>query len=340
MTTTQSEVSLAGTLGLREALALSARLAELPKGDSYVFNFGDMGRVEPFGLLIASDVIDRFRRSQPFALFQSKGHERCSYAAHMGFFKAIGLRFGKSPGEAQGSDSYLPIAFLDCDDIRQKAADQYEEVGEHIDQWAGRMAALLLQKDSGALYDTVQYSLREVVRNVIEHSESKHFGFCGQYWPSQNRVQIALVDRGVGLKKTLGANPRLAVSSDRDAVQLALMPGVSRKGILPQARSSHDPWANSGFGLYMTSRLCSEGGSFALLSGNAAVELTRSVKHVHAGAFAGTALKLELDLGRAEGLSSRLSTFREEGIRTARAYFNTENLTASVASTMLSKNFK
>lgn len=201
------------------------------------------------------------------------------------------------------------------------------------------MAGLLLQSSAGALFDTVQYALREVVRNAVEHSESRSFGYCGQYWPNRNRVQIALIDRGVGLKATLGSNPRLKVDSDHDAIQMALMPGVSRKGVLPQSRAAHDPWANSGFGLYMTSQLCGEGGRFVLLSGSAAIELTNSLKHSLSGSFSGTALQLELDLSKAEGLSSRLSKFRNEGIEAARNFFKYDQITASLASTMLSRNF-
>jgi len=67
--------------------------------------------------------------------------------------------------------------------------------------------------------------------------------------------------------------------------------------------------------------LCGEGGRFVLLSGSAAIELTDSLKHVHAGAFSGTALQLELDLGKADSLSSRLSKFRDEGTQAARTFF-------------------
>lgn len=335
-----SEIKFPQTLGVHEALALSEHLAGLPRAKTYVFNFGDWKFGEPFGLLVASDVIDRFRNMYPSAKFRATGYEHCGYAGHMGFFRRFGMRFGKAPGEAAGSDTYLPIDFADCEQLRQQAADAYAEVGELIDDWSERMAGLLLQSDSGALFDTVQYALREVVRNVVEHSESTSFGYCGQYWPSRNRVQIALIDRGVGLKTTLASNPRLEVESDRDAIQMALMPGVSRKGVLPQSRAAQDPWANSGFGLYMTSRLCGEGGRFVLLSGSAAVELTNSLKHFHSGSFPGTALQLELDLGKASSLSSRLSKFRNEGVEAARSFFKCDQISASLASTMLSRNFE
>ena len=89
----------------------------------------------------------------------------------------------------------------------------------------------------------------------------------------------------------------------------------------------------------MTSRLCGEGGSFVLLSGDAAVELTRSMKHLHNGTLPGTALQLELDLGNAESLTSRLARFRDEGIAAARSFFRCDQISASFASTMLSRNF-
>lgn len=333
------EIRLPETLGVLEALALSEQLARLPPAGSYLFHFGDWTFGDPFGLLVASNAIDRFRNNHPRARLRATAYGHCGYAGHMGFFRRFGMPFGKAPGEARGSDTYLPIGFIDCEHLRKQAAHAYAEVGEFIDDWSKRVAALLLQTDAGALFDSVQYALREVVRNVIEHSESADFGYCGQYWPSKNRVQLALLDRGVGLKKTLAANPRLAVESDRDAIQMALMPGVSRKGVLPQSKAAYDPWANSGFGLYMTSRLCGEGGRFVLLSGSAAVELTHSAKHLHNGALQGTALQLELDLGKAESLSSRLARFRDEGIAAARSFFKCGQVSASLASTMLGRNF-
>lgn len=333
------EITFPQTLGVHEALELSQQLAGLPQAKTYAFNFGGWKFGEPFGLLVAADVIDRFRSGHPRSQFRALGYEHCGYAGHMGFFRRFGMKFGKAPGEASGSDSYLPIDFVDCAELRQKAADAYTELGEFIDSWSMRVAALLLQSGSGTLFDTVQYALREVVRNVVEHSESESFGYCGQYWPRSNRVQIALIDRGVGLKATLGSNPRLVIDSDRDAVQMALMPGVSRKGVLPKSRAAYDPWANSGFGLYMTSRLCGEGGRFVLLSGTAAVELGNSVKHLHNGSLPGTALQMELDLDKAASLSTRLATFRDEGTDAARTFFKCDQIAASLASTMLSRNF-
>ena len=333
------EIRMPQYLGVQETLALSRSLAALPSAKAFVFNFEDWRFGEPFGLLVASDVIERFRAARPRSQHRAIGFMHCTYAAHMGFFRRFGMKFGKEPGEADGGDTYLPIEFVDCEKLRQDAADAYSEVGEVIDAWSKRVALLLLQCESGPLFDTIQYALREIARNVVEHSKSQSFGFCGQYWPTKDRVQIALIDRGIGFRATLEANPRLQVASDRDAIQLSMMPGVSRKGILPQSRAAHDPWANSGFGLYMTSRLCGEGGRFVLLSNSAAIDLTSSKKRFHDGVFAGAALQLELDLKSISSLSAQLSRFRTEGIQAARAFFKCDQIAASLASTMLSRNF-
>ncbi len=334
-----TRITLPKNLDLTSSIHFTNQLFSIEKDEYYIFDFRQVSHVEPFGLLIVSDSIDRFRIEHASALFTAEHFEHLTYAGHMGFFKAFGLQFGKMPGEASGSSSYLPITIVSSDTIRRLAANKYKEIGDVVDEHAARLASMLLQERGGVLFDTVQFCLREVSRNIVEHSESDRFSYCAQYWNKNKTVQIAIVDRGIGLSASLRQNQKLPISSDKDAVQLALMPGVSRVGILPQSKADHDPWANSGFGLYMTSRICREGGRFTALSGTAAIELSRELKTVHIGKYAGTALALEINMEAAQGLSERLATFRDEGIKAARTYFHSEQLTASTASTMLSRNF-
>src|SRR4051794_29877751 len=99
------EIRLPKTLGVHEVLALSEHLSNLPDAKIYAFNFSDWKFGEPFGLLVASDAIDRFRDAHPHSRFRATGYEHCGYAAHMGFFRRFGMKFGKAPGEAAGSDT-------------------------------------------------------------------------------------------------------------------------------------------------------------------------------------------------------------------------------------------
>lgn len=119
----------------------------------------------------------------------------------MGFFKAFGLNHGKSPGEARGSQSYLPITLLNAREIRNDAAEMKVNPGEILEGLSKELTQVLTQTKEGDLYDMLVYSLREMLRNVVEHSRCIEFGLCAQYWPSMNRVSLAILDRGIGIKK-------------------------------------------------------------------------------------------------------------------------------------------
>lgn len=309
-------------------------ICELPDGDIYIFDFGQVGRIEPFALLFLSSELQRCRSKHDKSEFGAINYEACSYAAHMGFFKAFGFDHGKKPGEARGSNTYLPITIFDTGELIKQAAKNFEEVGYFIEKQAEEMASILTQNQSGDLFDTLTYSIREIIRNVIEHSQSYQFGFCAQYWPSYERVQLAILDRGIGIKSGLSHNPKLIIKNDHEALNLSLMPGISGKAYKGSRLVMKGEWANSGFGLYMTSRLCREGGSFFIASGETGLYLSENKRRYLDTPFEGTALMLVLNTKRLASLNSMLSKYKDE------AKVSNQNITASLASSMLSKDFK
>lgn len=319
---------------LEVAVAFAEEISKLPLSEEFVFQFENTGRIEPFALLFLSCELSRFRSNRPDAKCIASGFENCSYAAHMGFFQAFGLDHGKKPGKAKGSGSYLPITIFDADVIRKGAADNFEPVGEFIDNEAKRMAAILSRSDAGDIFDTLAYSIREIVRNVIEHSNADQFGFCAQYWPTYNSVELAILDRGVGIRDSLSRNSKLIIKDDRDALNLSLMPGVSGNPSSTSKRRTYDFWANAGFGLYMTSRLCREGGSFFIASGTTGLYLSEEKRKYLNTPFNGTAIRLSLNTNRIRSLSDRLARYREE------ANLPFDSYTASVASAMLKEDFQ
>ena len=200
------------------------------------------------------------------------------------------------------------------------------------------MALILAQSNSGDLFDTLTYSIREIIRNVIEHSKSNQFGFCAQYWQSYSSVQLSILDRGLGIKSGLSTNPNLDISDDHEALNLSLMPGISGKAYKGAKSNPNDVWANSGYGLYMTSRLCREGGSFFIASGNTGLYLSENKKRYLETPFKGTALQLTLNTNRLSSLTSMLSKYRDEAHQFDQAGNNI--MSASKASTLLSRDFK
>ena len=324
-------------LTLESSVQFACKLRDLPESDAYIFDFGGVGRIEPFALLYLSSELQRFRSRRNGRHFAAINYEGCTYAGHMGFFKSFGLDFGKSAGEAKGSGTYIPITIYDVEIIKQRASDNYEEVGAFIEKQAEEMAQILTRSDSGDLFDTLTYSIREIVRNVIEHSKSNQFGVCAQYWPSYGSVELAILDRGIGIRNGLSSNPYLEIENDREALNLCLMPGVSGKAYKGSRRNPHDVWANSGYGLYMTSRLCREGGSYFIASGDTGLYLSEKKKRYLETPFEGTVIKLTLNTHRLRSLSEMLGRYRED----AEKYDVSKNyvVSASKASTMLTRDF-
>ncbi|MFB2752195.1 hypothetical protein ACE02G_00855 [Shewanella xiamenensis] len=326
-------------LTLETTVQFACKLRDLPPLESYVFDFSGVGRIEPFSLLFLSSELQRFKSKRTYAKrFAASNFEHCTYAGHMGFFKAFGLDFGKSAGEAKGSGTYIPITIYDVDEIKQTAADNFEAVGQFIETQAEQMASVLTRSNSGVLYDTLTYSIREIIRNVIEHSESDQFGFCAQYWPYYGTVELSILDRGIGIREGLSGNPHLNIANDSEALNLCLMPGISGKAYKGARRNPNDVWANSGYGLYMTSRLCREGGSYFIASGKTGIYLSENKKRYLETPFDGTAIKLTLNTTRLSSLSEMLGRYRKEALELDSS--NNNIISASKASTMLARDFK
>lgn len=72
----------------------------------------------------------------------------------------------------------------------------------------------------------IRYIISELARNVFEHSQSKTGAIlCAQYYRKSNTIRLGIVDRGVGIKKTISA--AYPVKDDLQSLQLALTPGIT-----------------------------------------------------------------------------------------------------------------
>lgn len=327
-------------LSLRNALNFCNRLWDLEHSDEYEFDFANLGRVEPFTMAYVANELKRFRKTKPESKFTALNHQNKSYAAHMGFFRAFGLKFGNEPGEAAGSSTYLPLTILNVSDLQQEAADSYDHVGNIIEAKSEQIAKILTRQNSGDLVDTLTFSIREILRNVVEHSESEIIEYCAQYWPTKNLVELAVLDTGNGIMHGLSTNPFLNISNERDALHLAMLPGVSGKMFKGVKKRKHDEWQNSGFGLYMTSRICRNGGDFFIASNDKSIFLDRTSKNDLECKYKGTALRLRIDTSKIYSYSEMLAQYRNEGYEAAKKFSGKDAIEPSIASTMLARDFQ
>lgn len=332
-------IAVPGDYTLEKVLAFANKLNSVEPCDEYVFDFQATGFITAFGMLFISDAIRAFIKNHPGS---SSTAINCNnfYAGHMGFYQACGFEIGKLPGEANGSQRYLPITILPISELREEAKKDFLEIGEVVERRSKLLSQVLTQQDNGPVVEMLTYSLREMIRNVIEHSQSETVSFCAQYLPSKKAAEIGILDAGVGVRKSLSHNPHLTINSDKDALNLALMPGISGKMFKGIKRDDYDPWQNSGYGLFAVSRLCGMGGKFFIASGDTGISLKPKEKSYKALHFPGTAIRMNLCSKDIKQLQTILSQIMKEGDALAKELTGQEHIEASVASRMLSMEFK
>lgn len=297
----------------RVAVFLS-ELANMKHDGELTLDFGGVNFTPPAWLVVMGGALRRLRREHPGLKCRAVNYKHMTYAAHVGFFDHFGLKFGLKQGEAKGSDTYVPMSERQTDDVRRDAALEMIAVGDAVHADAERLATILTRQTEGDLQDALAYAVREIVRNVVEHSEADSYTFAAQYWPARGMVEMVVSDQGIGLAESLRENPRLTVTDDADALHRAIKPGTSSKAWKRSRRD--DAWANSGYGLFVTERLCrSGGGSFELMSGSRLLRTSILGDQTLETDWQGTVVVLRLDTQYLGRLDDRLADLNEEGRR-------------------------
>lgn len=311
------EIRIPAKYGILDVIEFAQTLKSLPEEGEVIVDFSDMGVVRPFALLLLSSAFDRQRIAKPKLRLLPRHYAQASYAAHMGFFRAFGVQYGRQPAMSVGDGNYLTVTVKEVVSLRREAKDMGVPVGELVQEEAHQLAEILSRTKSGQLFDTLEYSIREIVRNTVEHSKSPVVEWCAQYWPRYDKVEIAILDRGIGIASSLRANPTLTIKSDRNALDLAMLPGISRNVYPGSPQVGTNIWLNSGFGLYMTSRLCREGGDFFIGSGDCGVYMKHTQKSWFPFGFEGTAVRMVLRPSRIGKVARALQKFADDGERIA-----------------------
>lgn len=325
------------SLETNEALKFAKELNEIIVDGDFVFN-ANMSWVRPFGMLLAACSVKQFRNMYPDIPFRIECHtpsEGISYASHMGFFKSISekLNIGKEPGEATGNDNYIPITELDFGQIYKEKRTNGMEIGDAIEMKASELAKVL-SRDNKEIHILLTYLLLEILRNIPEHAECNKAWLCGQFW-SDGIAEIAIVDEGIGILSSLQRNfiHKKYIKNDKDAITSAIKAGISQAYQSSRINTSMNPWANSGFGLYMVSEICKElHGSFCLASGNKFI-ITNSDGTTNIGDtfFKGTAIKMTIStksLKNSKDIIKMISSQGEVQAKTIRNAFKKASISS------------
>lgn len=277
----------------------------------------NLGIAPPFGLLTLLNAIKKNMQRYPNASHTPINIEDggATYAKRMGFFNAIDHSYWNKISQhayLNDSNKIIPITQVTKCDLYTTYSNEASELGEMVECLSYRLAFMLTQEKVSQVYKTFSYSIREIIRNVFEHSLSESAWICGEYWPSRNNAQIAIMDEGIGILRSLKNNSNYSIlKNDKEANNLALEAGVSCT--LGQKQYASQIWQNSGYGLYMAKSLCLKGGFFILSSGEHTIFLKEAYKKEYDSAINGTIISLSISTDKITELSSMLSSFRKIG---------------------------
>lgn len=314
-------------LSTNNVIALCEQLGMVPEDCEYVLDFASVSNFEPYGMLLSSSAIRQFckkhHNTDSKVKVQLNKNKSFNYACHMGYFQSFNCRVGKMPGEAFGSSSYIPLTQIDTQQWMQEAIRQGRcpDQVDVIEEKAAELAKVLAQSND-ELCKLFQYLIREAIRNVPEHAETDNVWICGQYWHNRpgQPAEIAILDEGIGIMKSLCKNRkhREMISSNVDALELAVKPGISRTFNPERGQKDDSPNANSGYGLAIISEICGmTGGVFTLLSGEDCLRIYPNSYSKMKTHFNGTALAIRIKTDGIHSYQEVINKARMRGETTA-----------------------
>ena len=291
----------------------------------------------PFCMLYLGIAVRQIRlKSKVFIVYDNTDVDWLGYAKKFGFFElqsetpANDLKFIER-------EAFMPIQNIAVPDISIDDNEVHASEVVRMQAISDNLASRLLQKQSGNTFDTLSYLCREILRNIIEHSYSSRMYYCAQFYPQKDIVSVVIADEGEGVRSSLNENPDLSISSDREALKQAILPGMSGRSHKYTSRNSAGHiYANSGYGLFMTRRICETSGDFLIASGDAGVSTTAAgITHYDKVRFDGTILRLSINLAKVSSIDRNLEVFRREALTMKSVANAIGKVTPSVASTMI-----
>jgi anti-sigma regulatory factor (Ser/Thr protein kinase) len=187
------------------------------------------------------------------------------YLERMGLFKFLGVPSGISIREHEPAGRFIPLTQI--------------KSSEELSHFIKEMIPLLHLQPKQV--DPIRYVVSELVRNVIEHANSKNGAIVSaQYYKKSNTIRIGIVDTGVGIKKTI--NQSYPADTDLKAIQLALTPGIT--GTTKREGGTE---LNAGAGLFFIKAIAKVNHDFFMIySGKAMFKLLKSgTNRLHADPF-------------------------------------------------------
>jgi hypothetical protein len=265
------------------------------------FDLNRLKWIDPSGAVIFLETIENLREKGVLAQFEpltDTWRPAISYGLTMGILQKLGLSTISSNEEGETYLAPRKIHRTEVYDFLKREEKQMEYYFEYI---SGKISKKVLRFNhwdyDERLKELFIYVVRELIRNIFDHSEADYFYYGSQYIPSTSIVEMVIADRGVGLKATVPFDIEerwFNKDTTEEAIKRAFTPGIT-------ARSNHgyasQDYMNSGFGLAIVKSIISEaGGILSLATSDKAITFITNEQHVENCNIKGTIIRIRVDL--------------------------------------------
>lgn len=213
-----------------------------------ILNFNNLSFIEPAGAVIFSNILEYiFENKIKYEVLEiEKVTNALDYGISMGVFQDLNLDFNYVLDEGGTYISPKKIKRIDIFNDYDNSDEYAEFISEKLVDKSIHMFNKKFDENVISIY---KYTLREIFRNIFDHSKCEYFKYALQIYQKNENVELVIYDDGVGLAETIPFDIEEKFNdkiNDIDALKKAIIPGVT-------ASSNHsyasEDYKNSGFGL-------------------------------------------------------------------------------------------
>lgn len=266
----------------------------------FTFNFNKLKWIDPAGAVVFLETVKNLEEERIELKYIDLDYTSSvvQYGLNIGLFQGLGI---SEIGSNEEGPTYLAPKKVYKDEVYDYIKNHDYTMENYFDILSEKITNKVIGQSNmtnDKLTSLFSYVVRELIRNIFDHSESEYFYYGSQYLPNKKIVELVISDRGVGLKNTIPFDTEekwFDLDTTENAIKKAFTPGItaaSNHSYAPQ-----DYW-NSGFGLAMVKSLVSAAdGTLCLATSDKAITYNQTEEWLDCY-VKGTILRLRVDLDK------------------------------------------
>src|SRR5699024_7665768 len=267
----------------------------------YSFTFNSLKWIDPSGAIIFMETLENLREKEAtvdFIDIENELRSAISYGIRMGIIQKRGL---SNQSMSKEGKTFIAPTKIKRSEVYEFLNNENKNIEYYFEYISEKLSNKILREDD-IVYDEhlkelFTYVIRELIRNIFDHSNSEYFYYGSQFIPKTRNVEFVIADRGLGLKKTIPFDVEekwYGQDTTESAIRKAFTPGISAES--NHSYASQD-YLNSGYGLaIIKSLILAAEGTLSLATSDKAITFTEKNQNIEECNIKGTIIRIRVDL--------------------------------------------